>query len=75
MSLIMDLIGPELCEFSALELENLPYLTLFILLHLSWSVLWQDTLARAQPSTGETQERMKNVSCRHDMTEIVLKVA
>ena len=29
MSLIMELIGPELIELSALELENLPYLTLF----------------------------------------------
>ena len=29
--LIMDLIGPELFELSALEFENLPYLTLFIL--------------------------------------------
>ena len=28
MSLIMELIGPELSELSALELENLPYLTL-----------------------------------------------
>ena len=27
MSVIMDLIGPELFELSALELENLPYLT------------------------------------------------
>ena len=27
----MDLIGPELFELSALELENLPYLTLFTL--------------------------------------------
>ena len=31
MSLIMELIGPELSELSALELENLPYLTLFAL--------------------------------------------
>ena len=31
MSLIMDLIGPKLSELSALELENLPYLTLFTL--------------------------------------------
>ena len=31
MSLIMDLIGPELSELSALELENLPNLTLFTL--------------------------------------------
>ena len=30
-SLIMDLIGPELSKLSALELENLPYLTLFTL--------------------------------------------
>ena len=29
MSSIMELIGPELSELSALELENLPYLTLF----------------------------------------------
>ena len=29
MSLIMDLIGQELSELSALELENLPCLTLF----------------------------------------------
>ena len=34
MSSIMDLIGPELFELSALELENLPYLTLFTLQHL-----------------------------------------
>ena len=31
MSSIMELIGPELSELSALELENLPYLTLFTL--------------------------------------------
>ena len=31
MSLIMNIIGPELSELSALELENLPYLTLFTL--------------------------------------------
>ena len=34
MSLIMDLIGPELFELSDLEFENLPYLTLFTLQHL-----------------------------------------
>ena len=31
MSSIMELIGPELSELSALELENLPYLTVYIL--------------------------------------------
>ena len=31
MSFIMELIGPELSELSALELENLPYLTLLTL--------------------------------------------
>ena len=31
MRLIMDLIGPELSELSALELENLQYSTLFTL--------------------------------------------
>ena len=34
MSVIMDIIGPELFELSALEFEKLPYLTLFTLLHL-----------------------------------------
>ena len=34
MSLIMDLIGPELYELYALEFENLSYLTLFTLYHL-----------------------------------------
>ena len=29
MSFIMDLTGPEMPELYALELENLPYLTLF----------------------------------------------
>ena len=29
MILIMDLIGPELFELSALEFEKMPYLTLF----------------------------------------------
>ena len=29
MSLIIDLMGPKLFELSALEFENLPYLTLF----------------------------------------------
>ena len=31
MRLIVDLIGPELFKLSALELENLPYLTLLTL--------------------------------------------
>ena len=31
MSSIMDLIGPELSKLSALELENLPYLTVYTL--------------------------------------------
>ena len=34
ISFIIGLIGIELSESSALELENLPYLTLFTLLHL-----------------------------------------
>ena len=31
MSSIMDLIGPELSKLSALELENLPYFTVYTL--------------------------------------------
>ena len=34
MSLIMDLIGPELSELSVLELEKLPYLSLCTIQHL-----------------------------------------
>ena len=34
ISVIMDSIRPKLSELSALELENLPYLTLFTLCHL-----------------------------------------
>ena len=37
-------------------------------------VLGQDT-SEPQPSTGETQEDMNHVSCRCDITEILLKVA
>ena len=37
MSLIMDLIRPELSELSALELKNLPHLTLFTLSYLQIS--------------------------------------
>ena len=38
MSSIVDLIGPEEPELSALELENFPYLTLFTLYHLQISI-------------------------------------
>ena len=34
MSSIMYLIGPELSDLSVLELEKLPYLTLFTIQHL-----------------------------------------
>ena len=34
MSLILDIIGPELSELPALELENLPYMTLLNLQQL-----------------------------------------
>ena len=34
MTLIMDVIRPELSELSALEFENFPYLSLFTLWHL-----------------------------------------
>ena len=34
MSSIMEPIGPELSKLSALEFENLPYLTMFTLYHL-----------------------------------------
>ena len=71
MSLIMELIGPELSELSVLELENLP------------KILPRGSVVRCLTrnpgvlgtSTGETQESMNNVSCCRDMTEILLKAA
>ena len=41
-------------------------------LGFSWECPWARHF-RAKPSNGETQESMNNVSCRHDMTEILLK--
>ena len=38
MSSIMDVIRPGLLELSALDLENLPYLTLFTLQHRSANI-------------------------------------
>ena len=38
----------------------------------SWACPWARHF-RAQPSTGETQESINNVSCRRDMTKILLK--
>ena len=46
----------------------------WILWVFSWECPWTRHL-RAQPSTGETQESMDNVSCRRDMNEILLKAA
>ena len=40
----------------------------------SWECPWARYF-RAQPSTGETQESMNNVSCCRGMTEILLKAA
>ena len=42
MSFIMELIRPELFELPALELENLPYLTLYLNLKInnSWTELF-----------------------------------
>ena len=40
----------------------------------SWECPWARHF-RAQPSTGETQEGMNNVSYRCDMTKILLKAA
>ena len=40
----------------------------------TWESPWARHF-RAQPSTGETQESMNNVSCLCDMTEILLKAA
>ena len=41
---------------------------------LSWECPWARHF-RAQTSIGETKESMNNVSCRRDMTEILLKAA
>ena len=46
MSLIVDLIGPELSKLSALELENLTYLTSFTLQHLQILTNQHQTLSQ-----------------------------
>ena len=38
------------------------------------SVLGRDT-SEPQPSSGEPREDMNNISCRRDMTDILLKAA
>ena len=48
MSLIMDLIGPELSKLSALEFENLPYLTL-LYARRRWDVLCYHPWRTASP--------------------------
>ena len=56
MSSIMELIGPELSELSALELENLPYLTLFTLWHLQ--------ILTDQYQTWPIRSRMSSIMCQ-----------
>ena len=46
----------------------------WILWVFSWGCPWARHF-RTQPSTGETLEASMNVSCRRDMTEILLKAA
>ena len=38
------------------------------------SILWQE-ISEPQPSTGENREIHEYRSCRHDMTEMIFKVA
>ena len=45
MSFIMELIGLELSELSALELENLPYLTVYSLASTNSTKLGHNTYA------------------------------
>ena len=54
--------------------ENHGYKHLFLFPQFFLSFPWARHF-RAQPSTGETQKNMNNVSCRRDMTEILLKAA
>ena len=46
MSSMMELIGPELSELSALKLENLTFLTLFTLLLLQILTNQRQTLSK-----------------------------
>ena len=43
--------------------------------HFEQFHLFPKGFLKAQPSTDETQKSMNNVSCRRDMTEILLKAA
>ena len=67
MSSIMELIGPDLSELSALEFENLPYLTVYSLAsaNIDQSVLNFATIhmpMRAQMSTimGQIKQNIRS---------------
>ena len=53
MSSIMELIGPELSELSSLELENLPYLTMFTLYHLPMRAWMSLIMGQIEPEHPE----------------------
>ena len=63
MSLIMDLIGTELSELSALELENLPFFTFF------FYTLAPANIDRSVPNLATT-----NIPIRSRMSSIMEQI-
>ena len=65
MSLIIDLIGLELCELSALEFENFPYLTMFTLYHLQISTNQHQTWSQNMPMRAWMSLIMDQIKPEH----------
>ena len=65
MSLIMDLIGPELSELSALELENLPYLTVYTLASVNTDQLVPNLATIYLPTRSRMRSIMEQIKPEH----------
>ena len=65
MSSIVELIGPELSELSALESENLPYLTLFTLKHLQILTNQYQTWPQYMPIRSQMSSIMGHIEPEH----------
>ena len=55
MTLIMDLIGPELSELSALEFENFPYLTVYTLASANIATIYMPIKSRMSLIMGQIE--------------------
>ena len=65
MCLIMDLIGPELFELSAIELENLPYSTVYTLAYANIDQSVPNLAKIYMPITSQMSSIMEQIKEEH----------